>query len=1311
MKLNILFSNLFFLILLFVLLSTPTFADSLDCSKCSINQQCFCELKLDGGVCTSGLWVVLKSEGNPLQIPVIAGIPPAKVSFTPTGTGKIKVMGFCFSTSIPVILKKEIEITNSFLQCPTTCKIGASCTCTVTNCTDGLYVMINKINNPVDYSVYSPVSNIKTDPYTNTFKAKENGTIGIVAVCFSPLPPKSATANIIIGGEDSKCHIPHEDPSWLPQNDYEVKVLEKGCTDSCGTEYKIEIRRGTNCGKQLWVWSDLGDSVSLDIGKCYLVKINTGGGCGHTIANKLSGEVTCPECDNCHTHEDPTWIADNHKLKIIQKGCTANNGCSEGATPSTEYLVEIRDSTNCGKQLWLWLDNTRTQNQPVIGKCYESYIMKYTNNCNAYVIRYLQNEIACPECSAATCGDLGGFCCDPSICIQGKISGASDCSECCPTLGLCQALPCKVNQDCDDANPCTQNLCSAGQCNYIPITTCVSNDGCCPSGCTYPNDNDCGGSNDCSIVMNFDKQIYCEGDSLNMTLEFRKNNILTDPSVFKVLLDNPWMTNWDLTSYYNETAGTGIYYDENHRWGAPGTRTYKITATIGGCSASKIHTLNVLSKTDPQCQASPQTCAQLNGVCCDPSICVTGKISGASDCIECCTSLSGCQVNPFCGDNNCDSGECSSGCTQDCSITDCCGIEQCNTAIGEDCSTCSGDCGTCPTCTDSDGGNDYYTEGFVTGTYNGATYTYYDDCGTSIMHERYCDGTRAKINEYVCPDGCDDSATNKNICKPISDIIKATFYVRDNSGNPLSGAEVGVVDPDTSDWLGQCTTASTGKCIISGIKKDRTHQYQVDKTGYTSGIGSLNINKDTIITVILTKKPAVCTILSASITTWCSPGDSSVCEEGEGIEFTVTYAGDCPYDNEMYIQVDANSTDGLCDIQYTGGDMSGMYPLNKGTTGKIWRIPTIPAQCKGKIMSATNIALWKNGRPGDNGAVWVAGSTISGMFEFAGKTICTDSDSHLGFPDWLAVKGVCKDSTGTYTDSCPDSSGMVREWYCGPTSASPEDRSCLGSDTTVGCLANGFGACVDGACDAKPDLVISDISWTPINPKINEKIEVTVYVKNIGTAYAGTTEGNHVWMRFEIPILGQDVGAGTNGGLNPDQTKNRVFGVVGTPNIIFSTSGQYQIKVVADPFKSIEESNENNNERIETINITQPLCSCSGTGYETHTIGSDTVYVDCNTDKCWTSTPDLLYNWEGAYNYCYNLDYGGFTDWVLPDLTTLENLCSSCFGTCFGKEGYSSDYWSSIESNSDDANSLLFYTCNQRTGSKSIEVFVRCVRG
>ncbi|HGY11934.1 MAG TPA: hypothetical protein ENK36_06195, partial [Desulfobacterales bacterium] len=87
-------------------------------------------------------------------------------------------------------------------------------------------------------------------------------------------------------------------------------------------------------------------------------------------------------------------------------------------------------------------------------------------------------------------------------------------------------------------------------------------------------------------------------------------------------------------------------------------------------------------------------------------------------------------------------------------------------------------------------------------------------------------------------------------------------------------------------------------------------------------------------------------------------------------------------------------------------------------------------------------------------------------------------------------------------------------------------------------------------------------------------------------------------------------------------------------------------------------------------------CSCTGTEWCGKKISGDIVYVDCNANKCWSPTPGSTYTWSNAIDYCNNLSYGGFTDWVLPDKTTLENLChsDSCSGTCFDGEGYSGPY-------------------------------------
>ncbi len=62
----------------------------------------------------------------------------------------------------------------------------------------------------------------------------------------------------------------------------------------------------------------------------------------------------------------------------------------------------------------------------------------------------------------------------------------------------------------------------------------------------------------------------------------------------------------------------------------------------------------------------------------------------------CCTAQG---AGPGCGDGTCDSasGETCSTCSQDCGTCPTnCGDNICNASIGEDCSTCSQDCGTCP---------------------------------------------------------------------------------------------------------------------------------------------------------------------------------------------------------------------------------------------------------------------------------------------------------------------------------------------------------------------------------------------------------------------------------------------------------------------------------------------------------------------------------------------------------------------------------------------------------------------------------------
>jgi len=143
-------------------------------------------------------------------------------------------------------------------------------------------------------------------------------------------------------------------------------------------------------------------------------------------------------------------------------------------------------------------------------------------------------------------------------------------------------------------------------------------------------------------------------------------------------------------------------------------------------------------------------------------------------------------------------------------------------------------------------------------------------------------------------------------------------------------------------------------------------------------------------------------------------------------------------------------------------------------------------------------------------------------------------------------------------------------------------------------------------------------------------------------------------------------------------------------------------------------------------------CSCDASKqyYKIYNCSSDTIYVDCVFDECWTATAGVTYVWGGsgtdeptdscvgvadraACNYCDNLDYGGFTDWVLANKTQLSNLCSSasCSGTCFGGEGGTGYYWSSAEYSATSAWFVRFSDCGVIGGSKFNALSVRCVRG
>ena len=106
----------------------------------------------------------------------------------------------------------------------------------------------------------------------------------------------------------------------------------------------------------------------------------------------------------------------------------------------------------------------------------------------------------------------------------------------------------------------------------------------------------------------------------------------------------------------------------------------------------------------------------------------------------------------------------------------------------------------------------------------------------------------------------------------------------------------------------------------------------------------------------------------------------------------------------------------------------------------------------------------------------------------------------------------------------------------------------------------------------KPDLIIQDISWNPENPKEGENITYSVKVKNIGKASAG---GSTVKYYIDGSYIASDSVPALSAGSISTQT------FTWTAN----KCGNIQVKAVADATNAVDESNEGNNERIETVRV------------------------------------------------------------------------------------------------------------------------------
>lgn len=102
----------------------------------------------------------------------------------------------------------------------------------------------------------------------------------------------------------------------------------------------------------------------------------------------------------------------------------------------------------------------------------------------------------CDDLNACTINIKRGKNCQTSCTYEAITTCASNdgcCPEGCSTIDNdCAMKQCTNNKQCDDTNPCTIDQCLSSQtCWYNPITQCVTGEGCCPTGCHGLTDTDC----------------------------------------------------------------------------------------------------------------------------------------------------------------------------------------------------------------------------------------------------------------------------------------------------------------------------------------------------------------------------------------------------------------------------------------------------------------------------------------------------------------------------------------------------------------------------------------------------------------------------------------------------------------------------------------------------------------------------------------------------------------------------------------------------------------------------------------------------
>ena len=250
---------------------------------------------------------------------------------------------------------------------------------------------------------------------------------------------------------------------WImrPQDSVPTKVIDDvSCDDGDGANEELDINwinavSGGSGGK-LWV-------DEIVVADEYIGPINGGSSCG---------DGTCDPGETCLADSCCNGVTYNPSTQVCCSGTTHTGNCCSDTDCTSPNTCASNICTSPSPECSDGIDNDGDgqTDYPNDAGCSSNEDNDETN-CGDTICEGGETCSSCP----ADCGCTGG-----NICCS----------------GTCQIPTCSQNSDCGIDTACriwtcnNPGTCSAS-CSFLDITSCINNDGCCPSGCVFSNDNNC----------------------------------------------------------------------------------------------------------------------------------------------------------------------------------------------------------------------------------------------------------------------------------------------------------------------------------------------------------------------------------------------------------------------------------------------------------------------------------------------------------------------------------------------------------------------------------------------------------------------------------------------------------------------------------------------------------------------------------------------------------------------------------------------------------------------------------------------------